>query len=101
VAAGVLSAVMTTTTSMSQIRILCFGGDCSSPTVEEVGSNRDVASTTGGWPLTGETGWDGVGGKWRKVRMRRRKTDRVGGKRREEDESQRGRVLALSHHRRG
>jgi hypothetical protein len=45
-----------------------------------------TASAADGWPVAGGAGWGGIGGKQRKARMRRRKTDRVGGKRHEVDE---------------
>jgi hypothetical protein len=55
-----------------------------------------TASAADGWPVAGGAGWGGIGGKQRKARMRRRKTDGVGGKWREVDEGRRGCTLALS-----
>jgi hypothetical protein len=53
-----------------------------------------TASAADGWPVAGGAGWGGIGGKQRKARMRRRKTDRVGGKRHEVDEGRWGCTLA-------
>jgi hypothetical protein len=70
---------------ISRVRVLRFGKDCSLP---------DVGAAAG--PTAGGAGWGEVERKRRKVPTRRRKTDRVGGKRHEEDEGRQGHAFAIS-----